>query len=303
LEQRLAQFEGSEAALLFSSGFAANVGAVTALVERGDAIFADELNHASLIDGCRLSRAEVEVYPHRDTRRLADLLHSATGYRRRLIVTDTLFSMDGDVAPLTELADLAQRHDCMLMVDEAHATGVFGEHGRGLVEAAGVDDGIHVRVGTLSKAFGCSGGFVSGSQRLIDWLTNRARPYIFSTAPPAPLAAAACAALDIVADEPQRRSSLLARATDLRNRLRSAGWNIGDSASQIIPLIVGGAPAAIDLAARLRGRGFLVPAIRPPSVPAGRALLRLSLSYSHTPEMIDSLLAALAPFAGQFGGQ
>jgi 8-amino-7-oxononanoate synthase len=301
LEQRLAEFEGTEAALLFSSGFAANVGTVTALVERGDAIFADELNHASLIDGCRLSRAEVQVYPHGDMHRLAEVLASASGFRRRLIVTDTLFSMDGDVAPLADLAELARRHDCMLMVDEAHATGVFGPHGRGLVEAAGVEDGVHVRVGTLSKALGCSGGFVSGSQALIDWLTNRARPYVFSTAPPAPLAAAACAAVDIVRDEPQRRSELLSRAAELRDRLRTAGWNIGGSESQIIPFIVGQAPAAIDLAARLRERGYLVPAIRPPSVPAGRALLRLSLSYAHTLEMFDGLLSALAPFAGQFG--
>ena len=221
LEARLAEFEQTEAALLFSSGFAANVGAVTALVGRGDAVFGDQLNHASLIDGCRLSRAEVYVYPHADVAQLAEQLEKSLTkkYRRRLIVTDSLFSMDGDLAPLVELAALAERYDCMLLIDEAHATGVFGEHGRGVAEFLDCEQGVHIRVGTLSKALGSAGGFGSGPRNLINWLANRARPYVFSTASPPAVSAAALAALDIVRDEPQRRTSLLQRSALLRENL------------------------------------------------------------------------------------
>ncbi|QDT76146.1 8-amino-7-oxononanoate synthase [Lacipirellula limnantheis] len=294
LERRLAEFEHTEAALLFPSGFAANAGVVPALADRGDAIFADAKNHASLIDGCRLSRAETHVYRHNDAAHLAELLAAhASAARRTLIVTDTLFSMDGDVAPLAEIAALARRYDAMLLLDEAHATGVFGDRGRGLAEAAGIEyDGL-IRVGTLSKAFGAAGGFVVGPQALIDYLANRARSYVFSTAQPASTAAAALVALHVVADEPQRRTQLLAAAATLRKRLQAAGWRTGDSRSQIIPIAVGPAADAVALSQRLREAGFWVPAIRPPSVPPGESLLRLSLTASHTPEMVDGLLAAL----------
>jgi 8-amino-7-oxononanoate synthase len=294
LEERLAAFEGTEAALLFPSGFAANQGTIAALVGRDDAVFADALNHASLIDGCRLSRAAVHVYPHCDCQRLAEMLKGAAGCRRRLIVTDSLFSMDGDVAPLAELADLAEQFDAMLLIDEAHATGVFGERGRGLAEELGVEDRVHVRIGTLSKALGSAGGFVTGSRTLVEWLVNRARPYIFSTAQPPGVSAAAIAALAIVEQEPERRTALLATSAAVREALRSQGWNIGRSESQVIPLIVGPATSALELSARLREQGFLVPAIRPPSVPAGQSRLRISLTAGHTPEMVDALLAALA---------
>ncbi|MCH8045364.1 MAG: 8-amino-7-oxononanoate synthase [Planctomycetes bacterium] len=293
LEQRLAEFEDTGAALLFSSGFAANVGTIAALVGRGDAIFGDEKNHASIIDGGRLSRAEVNVYPHRDVARLEEMLRESSGHRRRLIVTDSLFSMDGDLAPLVELADLAERYDCMLMVDEAHATGVFGRQGRGVAEMLGVERGVHIRVGTLSKALGCAGGFVAGDLALIDWLVNRARPYVFSTAHPAAGAAAAIAALDIVRDEPERRMKLLQTAEQFRGALRRQGWNVGDSASQIVPVIVGDVRRTMELAEQLRGRGFFVPPIRPPSVPEGESLLRISLSHGHTEEMIAGLIEAL----------
>jgi len=294
LERRLAEFEGTEAALVFSSGFAANVGTVAALAGPGDAVFADRKNHASLLDGCRMSRADVRVYPHGDWRRLDELLSKADGYRRRLIVTDSLFSMDGDLAPLVELADVAQRHDAMLLVDEAHATGVFGPNGRGVVEYLGVDDRIDVRIGTLSKALGSAGGFVAGSRPLIDWLVNRARPYIYSTAPPPGTAAAAVAALDIVRGEPHRGRELLARAARLRNELAKQGWNTGKSASQIIPLIVGQPDRASRLAAALLDHGLFVPAIRPPTVPKGEACLRISLTAGHTDEIIGMLLKTLA---------
>lgn len=293
LERRIAEFEGTEAALVFPSGFAANSGTIAALVAAGDVVFTDRKNHASLLDGCRLSRADVRVYPHGDWQRLDQLLGQAGKHRRRLIVTDSLFSMDGDVAPLVELVALAERYEAMLMIDEAHATGVFGPRGRGVAEQFDLEDRIHVRVGTLSKALGSIGGFVAGSRLLVDWLVNRARPYVFSTALPAAMAAAALAALEIVDREPQRRRELLARAAQLRETLVADGWNTGASASQILPLIVGTPERALQLSAALRERGFLVPAIRPPTVPEGEACLRLSLTWGHTPEVLDDLVRAL----------
>jgi len=293
LERRLGEFEGTEAALLFSTGFAANAGTIAALVGPGDLVLADRKNHASLLDGCRLSRADVRVYPHADWRRLDELLAAAKQHGRRLIVTDSLFSMDGDLAPLPELAGVAERRSAMLMIDEAHATGVFGRRGRGAAEHFNVEDSVHVRVGTLSKALGCIGGFVAGSRSLIDWLVNRARPLVFSTAAPAAAAAAVLAALEIVRDEPQRRQKLLGRAEQLRHELIAQGWNIGNSASQIIPIVVGDPGRAVALGDALRDRGLFVPAIRPPTVPQGEACLRISLTAGHTEEMIAALVRAL----------
>lgn len=226
------------------------------------------------------------------------MLAKAGKYNRRLITTDGLFSMDGDLAPLDHLAEVARRHDAMLLVDEAHATGVFGRHGQGAAEALGVEDRIDVRVGTLSKAIGSIGGFVAGSRSLIEWLVNRARPYIFSTAGPSPVAAAAVAALDIVVKEPQRREGLLARAASLRKELVDQGWNLGHSASQIIPLMMGEPAGTVELTAALRERGLFVPAIRPPTVPEGEACLRISLTSGHTEEMIETLVRALADLKG-----
>jgi 8-amino-7-oxononanoate synthase len=292
LEERLAQFEGTEAALLFPSGFAANMGTIAALVGPGDTVYTDRKNHASLLDGCRLSRADVRAYPHGDAQALARrLARSHSG--RRLIVTDSLFSMDGDLAPLAELVELAERHGAMLMIDEAHATGVFGVQGRGVADQLGLEDRIAVRVGTLSKALGCIGGFVAGSRALIEWLVHRARPYVFSTALPAALSAAAIAALDVVRDEPERRTELLNRAAGLRDELHRRGWNVGRSASQIIPIIVHESDRAVARSARLAEAQVWVPAIRPPTVPAGEACLRISLTAGHTPEMITRLLDVL----------
>ena len=295
LQQALAEFEGVEASLLFTSGFAANSGTIPAIVERGDAIFGDQKNHASIIDGCRLSRAETFVYPHADAAALERLLFESEGkFRRRLIVSDTLFSMDGDFAPLPALCDLAERFDAMLMVDEAHATGVFGAHGRGLAEQFGVEERIDVRVGTLSKALGSHGGFVAGRRSLIDYLANRARSYVFATSPPAALAAASWQAVRLVRAEPWRREQLLIKAAHLREALRAQGWNIGRSESQIIPLLVGEPRRALQLSAELRRQGFFVPAIRPPSVPPGESLLRISLSYAHDDALLAALLEQLA---------
>lgn len=295
LQVELAAFEETEAALLFTSGFSANAGTIPALMQQGDAIFGDQKNHASIIDGCRLSKAEVFVYPHSDADTLEKMLRDAQGkHRRRLIVTDTLFSMDGNFAPLPQLCKLAEKYATMLMVDEAHATGVFGKEGRGVAEHLGVEEQIDVRVGTLSKALGSHGGFVAGSQTLIDYLANRARSYVFATSPPAALAAASLQAIKLVREEPWRREGLLAQAALLRAELKSQGWDIGRSESQIIPILIGVPERAMALGAALRERGYFVPAIRPPSVPPGESLLRISLSYAHSAELIDGLLSALA---------
>lgn len=293
LEAELASFKGTEAALLFSTGYAANVGAVTALAGKDDVIYSDAKNHASLIDGCRLSGAKVVVYPHCDAAELESLLQGGRGFRRRLIATDSLFSMDGDLAPLAALSELAERYGAMLLVDEAHATGVLGPGGRGACELLGVEDGVHVRVGTLSKSLGSLGGFVAGRRLLIDWLSNRARSYVFSTAPPEAMAAAALEALRIVREEPHRRRALLEHAAWLRERLRADGWNVGAGDSQIIPVIIGAPQPTMRFAAALRELGFLVPGIRPPSVPEGESLLRISLSYAHSRRRVESLASAL----------
>ncbi len=298
LEHALAEFEGTEAALVFPSGFAANSGTIAALAGPGDLVLADRKSHASLLDGCRLSRADFRVFPHNDPARLDTLLRRAAHARRRLVVTDTLFSMDGDLAELAELADVCRRHGAMLLADEAHATGVFGAQGRGVAEEAGVEDRVSARVGTLSKALGCAGGFVAGSQSLIDWLVNRARPYVFSTAMPAPVAAAARAALDVVRAEREPRRRLLDRAGALRGRLKAFGWDVGASASQIIPVVVGDPGRAVALAGKLLEQGLFVPAVRPPTVPEGESCLRISLTAGHDDAMIDRLLAAMgAPFS------
>jgi len=294
LERRLAAFEATEAALVCVSGYAANVGTVAALVGPGDLVISDAHNHASLLDGCRLSRADFRVYPHCDMEALERLLRRSDRYRRCLIVTDTLFSMDGDFAPLPELAHLADRYQGMLLVDEAHATGVLGQDGRGLVEFFGLEDRVAVRIGTLSKALGCVGGFVVGSKSLVDWLVNRARPYIFSTAMPPPVAAAAAAAISIVRSEPQRRRHLLQQADLLRQQLSRMGWNIGRSASHIIPLVVGAPHRATVLAAQLLRRGVFVPPIRPPAVPEGQSCLRISLTAAHSDDHVAQLIDALA---------
>ncbi len=293
LERRLAEFEGVEAALLFPSGFAANSGIMPALVDRGDSIYADAKNHASLIDGCRLSRANVHVYSHGDVSDLEKLLSQNHDARRRLIVTDTLFSMDGDLAPLATIVEVAKRFNAMLLLDEAHATGVFGAQGRGVAEAIGIEYEGLIRIGTLSKALGAAGGFVCGSKSLICWLANRARSYVFSTAQPAAISAAALAALDIVEQEPQRRVKLLETSAWLRNELNARGWNTGHSQSQIIPILIGSPERAVSLSEQLHQRGYWLPAIRPPSVPEGESLLRLSLTAAHTSEMLNGLLSAL----------
>jgi 8-amino-7-oxononanoate synthase len=280
LESRLAKFKGTEAALLFGSGYLANTGAIAALAPRGEVVFSDELNHASIIDGCRLAGAETFVYRHRDTEHLEWGLRRAAG-RAALIATDGVFSMDGDIAPLSELAILARRHRCRLLVDEAHATGCIGPGGRGSVAAAGLACEVDVIVGTLGKALGGYGAYVCGSREMADFLVNSARPFIFSTAPPPPAVAAASAALELLEERPRRVEKLRRNASALRAGLRSEGLEPTGSETQIVPLVVGEADDAMALGERLLEEGLFAQAIRPPTVPPGTCRLRLTVMATH----------------------
>ncbi|MBX6312017.1 MAG: 8-amino-7-oxononanoate synthase [Isosphaeraceae bacterium] len=294
LAEALADFERTEAAVLFPSGFAANLGTIAALVGSGDAVYADRLNHACLIEGVKLAGAALRVYPHKDAGRLELILRRDRGrYRRALIATDGVFSMDGDLAPLADLADLADRFGAMLLVDEAHGTGVFGPEGRGAASECGVAERVHIRVGTLSKALGSLGGFVAGSRRLIDHLIHRAPTLIYSTALPAAAAAAACEALAIAQAEPWRRARVRALGESLRRSLVTLGLDVIPSVGPIVPVRLGAPERAVAWADRLRDRGFLVPAIRPPTVPQGTSRLRISLTAAHTEEDLASLVQAL----------
>lgn len=282
LERELAEFKGAEAALVTPTGWMANHAAVHALVGKGDLVLCDKLNHASLLDAARSSGAVVRTYGHCETKRLAALLgRHRSRHRRCLIATDSLFSMDGDTAPLGELADLRDRYDAQLLIDEAHATGVMGERGAGVAELLGAEKRIDVSVGTLSKAVGAMGGFVTGPKVLIDAIVNFGRAFIYTTALPSALCAAALESLRIIRDEPERRQRLLRMAEDLRSRLKAAGWRTGNSCSQIIPIVVGEASGALQLSARLLAEGFWTPAIRPPTVPRGASRLRVSLCCGH----------------------
>jgi len=302
LEQRLAAFKGYPAALLFNSGYAANVGILSSLMEAGDVIFSDALNHASIIDGCRLSRAAVRIYRHRDTDHLEGLLKDAHGFRRRLIVTDSLFSMDGDLAPLPALVGLARRYGCLLMVDEAHALGVIGANGRGAAEWYGVEREIDLSMGTLGKALGSFGAFVACSPPLREYLINHSRSLIFSTALPPPVLAAAEAALEIVEKEPERRAHLMGLARHFQERLSQVVLRYGymppvtsppDPATPIQRLILGGDRMAMEFCELLLERGIYAQGIRPPTVPPGTARIRFSLMATHTSEDVGQALHAI----------
>ena len=294
LEADLAAFKGAEAALVFPTGYMTNLGVLTSLVGRGDVVLADRENHASLYDAIRLSGGLLHRYRHADAGAAADLAARYAGAPgRRLLVTDTVFSMGGDLAPLAELAGLAQECGAMFVLDEAHSTGVLGPTGAGLAEALGISSGVTAGVGTLSKALGGIGGFAAGSREVCDLLVNRARPFLYTTALPAAACEAARAALEIVRTEPQRRRRVLDLAARLRGRLRDEGFDIGKSETPIVPILVGEAEAAMKVAAALLGRGIFCPAIRPPTVPPGTSRLRASVTAEHTEEDIERLVAAL----------
>jgi glycine C-acetyltransferase/8-amino-7-oxononanoate synthase len=300
LEERLAAFEGRETALLFGSGYLTNAGVVSALARPGDVVFSDALNHASIVDGCRLSRAEVFIYQHRDVEHLAWGLAQAE-HRGALIVTDSVFSMDGDVAPLTQIVELAQRHQVRVMVDEAHATGVLGPGGRGALAEAGLEDHVDVIVGTLGKALGSYGGYVACDRAMAKYLVNAARTFIFSTAIPPPAAAAALAALEILEEEPRRVHRVASNAAALRAELVREGFDLQGSRTQIMPIVVGEAELATRICDAALARGVFAQAIRPPTVPAGTSRLRLAVMASHrAAELADAArtLARVARAAG-----
>jgi 8-amino-7-oxononanoate synthase len=304
LERRLAEFEQVEAVVVASTGWMANQLAVAALAGAGDLICGDKLNHASLIDAARASGAVLRTYRHADLQRLRDLLDRyRSRHRRCLIVTDGVFSMDGDLAPLEALVGLKGEYDAQLLVDEAHATGVLGPGGRGAAALAGVSEHIDATVGTLSKALGSLGGFVAVPAVLAETIRNTGRPYLFTTALPPAVCAAACEALRIVHDEPQRREKLLGLAHRLRRRLDAGGASVADWPTPIVPVIVGTAAKALEVSQALLAEGLLVPAIRPPTVPRGTSRLRISLSSAHEEADVDRLAAAiLARLGGQQGG-
>lgn len=292
LEERLAAFVGLPRALLFSAGYLANLGAVTALVGREDAVFADRLNHASLNDAVLLSRAAFKRYPHLDLAVLERLLAGSKS-RRRLIITDAVFSMDGDIAPLPELVALAERHDAWLLLDDAHGFGVLGPEGRGTMAHFDVRSPRVIYMATLGKAAGVAGAFVAGAAEVVETLVQRARPYIYTTATPPLLAHALLASLELIGREEWRRDRLRELARHLRARIDAGRWRLAPSATAIQPLIIGANAEAVAVAEALARSGLLVPAIRPPTVPKGTARLRISLSAAHEPGDVERLAAAL----------
>ena len=296
LEEALAQLKQTEAALALSSGYHANTGVLPVLTGSEDIIFSDALNHASIIDGCRLSHAATKIYHHNDIEHLTTLLSATGTTRRRVIVTESVFAMDGDLAPLSDLASVAKQYDALLVVDEAHATGVFGSHGGGLVQELELGANVDVQIGTLSKAIGALGGYVAGSQTLIDTLINEARTFIYTTALPPSVAASATAAIQVIIKEPERREQLWQHARFLRKALAAAGYHINPGNSPILPVMIGDAAQTVALSNALFTHGVLVSAIRPPTVPAGTARLRVTPMATHTEndleQAVDAFIAA-----------
>jgi 8-amino-7-oxononanoate synthase len=300
LEERLAGFKRTEAALLFGSGYLANTGTVAALAGRGGVVFSDQLNHASIIDGCRLARAETFVYRHADLDHLESGLRAA-GDRARLIVTDGVFSMDGDVAPLRGLAELAERYDCLLAVDEAHGTGALGPGGRGSVAAAGVSERVDVVIGTLGKALGSYGAYVCTSREIVELLVNTARPFIFSTAPPPPSVGAANEALQLLRERPAMVEHLRRNAATLREHLAAEGLVTSGSRTQIVPVMVGDPRRATALCERALEGGVFAQAIRPPTVPDGTSRLRLTVMANHAAGELRAAARVIGRAARELG--
>lgn len=301
LESAIARWKGAEAALLFHSGYAANLAVLSSIAREGDAIYSDALNHASIIDGCRLSRAGVAVYRHGDIGDLAAKM-ADQGAGRALVVTDGVFSMDGDIAPVPDLLRLADPRGAWLMVDDAHATGVLGEDGQGTPDHFGLESGrIPIQVGTLSKALASEGGFVAGSKTLVEYLRNFARPFMFSTALAPGAVGAALAALEIVRSEPWRRDRLRKISCALRDGLTDLGFRVAPGVTPILPVWIGDAGLAVEFGRRLEEHGVYAPAIRPPSVPAGGSRIRLTLMATHSDEDLDRVRRAFAVVGRELG--
>ena len=303
LERRLAAFKGVEAVITFQSGFTANLGTLPALVGKEDVIFSDELNHASIIDGSRLSGAAIVRYAHRDPADLNKQIKTskASGYRRALVVTDGVFSMDGDVAPLDAILAVAREHECLLMVDDAHGEGVLGRGGRGIVDHFGLHGQVDVEVGTLSKAFGAVGGLVAGSQRIVDWLRQRGRPFLFSSAMTVPDVAACLAGLDLLERSTELVDRLWTNTEYFKREMQGLGFDTGASTTPITPIMLGEAPLAQDFSRRLFEAGVFAMAIGFPTVPRGKARIRVMISAAHSSEDLDRGLSAFEKVGKQLG--
>jgi glycine C-acetyltransferase len=300
LERRIAAFKHTEACVVFQSGFAANAGAVSAILGADDHIISDALNHASIIDGCRLSKAKIHVFPHKDTAAADKILEGLGGAPgRKLLITDGVFSMDGDIGPLPALVESAERHGAIMMIDDAHSSGVLGRNGRGTVDHFGLHGRVDVQVGTLSKAIGVLGGYVCGSRDLIDFLYQRARPFLFSTSHPPAVPAACLAAFDILEQEPERIERMWDNTRYFKAALRSAGFNTGESETPITPVLVGEAKTAHAFSEQLFANGLLATGIGYPTVPEGRARVRTIVTATHTREMLDRAVDILARVAKQ----
>lgn len=301
LERRLAAFKRTEAAVVFQSGFTANAGTVSSILTRDDAIISDELNHASIIDGARLSRATIKVFPHRDVDAARRILEALPRTQRRLLITDGVFSMDGDLGALPELCDLADEFGCIMMVDDAHASGVFGRDGRGTVDHFNLHGRVDVQVGTLSKAIGALGGYVAGSRDLIDFLHHRARPFLFSTSHPPSVTATCLAALDVLESEPDLMARLWDNTRFFKAGLQALGFNTGVSESPITPVIVGEAATAMALSDGLFARGVFAQGIGAPTVPAGKARVRTIVTATHTRDDLQYALDMFAVVGAELG--
>ncbi len=293
LEREISKFKRKEATIVFPTGYMANIGTISTLVSSGDLVICDKLNHASIIDGCRLSGAAFRIYAHCNMEKLENILRKSSKYNRKLIVTDSVFSMDGDLAPLPEIVRIATKYNAMVMVDEAHGTGVFGENGRGVVEHFNMDKEVDVVMGTLSKAIGSLGGYVCGDHDLISYLRNKARSFMYTTALPPAVCAASIAGINLIQEGPLLREALWNNVCYIKDKLRSRGINMISSQSQIIPLLIGDTQKTVEISKLLYKRGILIPAIRPPTVPANSSRLRMTVMSSHTQGDLKSLFKAL----------
>ena len=294
LEDEISRFKGKEASIVFPTGYMANLGTISSLVSKGDLAICDKLNHASIIDGCRLSGADFRVYPHCDMEKLENILKKSTKYPRKLIVTDTVFSMDGDIAPLPDIVRIAHKYEAMVMADEAHGTGVFGENGRGVVEHFNLSKKVSIVMGTLSKAVGSLGGYVSGDADLINFLRNKARPFMYTTALPPAVCAASIAGIKLIRKNPSLRKSLWNNVRYLKKELDLLNFNLIPSESPIIPILIGDAKKAVDMSKLLYKKGILIPAIRPPTVPTRSSRLRMTVMSTHTRKDLERLLEVLS---------
>jgi glycine C-acetyltransferase len=301
LERRLAEFKQTEAVVVFQSGFTANAGTVSSILTKDDVVISDELNHASIIDGCRLSRAEIKVFPHKDVGAARQILRTLPPAQRKLLITDGVFSMDGDLGALPDLCELAEQFGCIMMVDDAHASGVFGRNGRGTIDHFGVHGRVDIQVGTLSKAIGALGGYVAGSRALIDFLYHRARPFLFSTSHPPPVAAACIAAIDVLLEEPALIDRLWDNTRFFKAGLTQLGFNTGMSESPITPVIVGDAARAMALSDRLFARGVFAQGIGFPTVARDKARVRTIVTATHTREELQFALDAFAHVGRELG--